>query len=261
MGRLQGIRCRRAQLYVEGLREEGIKEHTCTRTSKANNSSSCGEPSRMTHSARFCSTHFCNRRSQVQRRGTEKTAESDLWNMTVTRTSPTGCRRHHSNTRPPQQRLAYNCTLRKQKSSPTQRGMRETPHCNSAGDEHRDLTDTKKSNFLANNAVQVEWATFTSHRQELTTPRCPLKDRLQLFDATVTPSLVYASGTWTTIQETKQKLQKTRRRMLNAAHAANVDDEKPHDFGSESHEDMFKWDHFCAKAVWRWSSSSQKGFH
>ena len=57
-----------------------------------------------------------------------------------------------------------------------------------------------------NNAVQVELehrikcalATFTSQRQELTSPK--------LFDATVAPSLFHASGTWTMTEETKKKL-------------------------------------------------------
>ena len=35
--------------------------------------------------------------------------------------------------------------------------------------------------------IKCAWATFTSHRQELTSPTYPLRDRLELFDATVTP--------------------------------------------------------------------------
>ena len=72
------------------------------------------------------------------------------------------------------------------------------------------------------NAIEVEfehhikyaWATFTSHRQELTSPKYPLRDRLKLFDATVTPSLLHASGTWTMTEEMKEKLQTTPRRMM-----------------------------------------------
>ena len=63
------------------------------------------------------------------------------------------------------------------------------------------------------NAVQVEfdhctkcaWATFTSHRQDLTSPPYhPLRDRLKLLDATVTPPLLYASRTWTMTEEMKK---------------------------------------------------------
>ena len=97
------------------------------------------------------------------------------------------------------------------------------------------------------NAEQVElehrikcaWATFTNHRQELKSPKCPLRDRLKLFDAKKkVTSLFYASGTWTMTKEMKKKLQTTQRRMMRmitqtnrktgtghaAAHAASVDD-------------------------------------
>ena len=63
------------------------------------------------------------------------------------------------------------------------------------------------------NAVQVEpdhrikctRATFTSHGLELTSPKKPLRDRLQLFDTSATPSLLHGSD-------------------YAAAHAASVDD-------------------------------------
>ena len=72
------------------------------------------------------------------------------------------------------------------------------------------------------NAVQVEfehrikcvWSTFTTHRLELTSPKYPLRDRLKLFDATVTPSLFYASGTWTMTQDMVKKRRTTQRRMM-----------------------------------------------
>ena len=55
--------------------------------------------------------------------------------------------------------------------------------------------------------TKCAWATFTNHRQELTSPKCPLRDKL--FDATVAPSLLCTSGSWTTTEETKKKLQKS----------------------------------------------------
>ena len=110
------------------------------------------------------------------------------------------------------------------------------------------------------NAVHVEfkhrlkcvWATFTRHRQELMSPTLPLRD-LKLFDATVTPSLLDASGRWTMTEEMK-KLQTTKRRMMRmivrtqrksrtcsaAAHAAHLDgvaDDEPHHPDSELEED------------------------
>ena len=109
-------------------------------------------------------------------------------------------------------------------------------------------------------AVQVEfehhiecaWATFTSYRQELTSPKYPLRNRLKLFNATVTPSLLCASGTWTMTAEMKKKLQTTQRRMMRlimqtkrhtgincaVAHAASVTaDVEPHDPDSEQGSD------------------------
>ena len=111
-------------------------------------------------------------------------------------------------------------------------------------------------------AVQVEfdhhikcaWPTLARRRQELTSPTYPLRDRLKLFDATVTPSLLCASGTWTMTEEMKKKLQTTQRRMMRmimlttrksgkrlaAAHAAYVDeiaDGELHDPDSEPEND------------------------
>ena len=62
------------------------------------------------------------------------------------------------------------------------------------------------------NALQVEldhliecaWATFTSHRQELTSPTYPLRDRLKLLDATVT---ITPLRFWHVDDELKKKLQ------------------------------------------------------
>ena len=65
--------------------------------------------------------------------------------------------------------------------------------------------------------IKCARATITSHRQELTSPKYPLRDRLKLFDATVTRSLLYASGTWT-----------TRRNEKEAPDNATTDDENDH---------------------------------
>ena len=52
------------------------------------------------------------------------------------------------------------------------------------------------------------------HARELTSPKYPPRDRLKLFDATVTPSLLYASDTWTMTEEMRKELQTTQRRMM-----------------------------------------------
>ena len=45
--------------------------------------------------------------------------------------------------------------------------------------------------------IRAAWATFHKYRQELTSKKYMLKLRLRLFDATVSPTLCYAAGTWT----------------------------------------------------------------
>ena len=44
--------------------------------------------------------------------------------------------------------------------------------------------------------IRAAWATFHKYRQELTSKNYMLKHRLRLFDATVSPTVCYAAGTW-----------------------------------------------------------------
>ena len=77
-------------------------------------------------------------------------------------------------------------------------------------------------------------------------PKYTLRDRLKLLDATVTPPLLHASGTWTMTEEIQKNLQTTQRRMMRMiiqtkritgkghadAHAASGEDTagvEPHD--------------------------------
>ena len=62
--------------------------------------------------------------------------------------------------------------------------------------------------------IKAAWATFTHHRQELTNKNYPLSHRLRLFNATVTPTVLYASGTWTLTEAMGRQLNTTQRRML-----------------------------------------------
>ena len=47
------------------------------------------------------------------------------------------------------------------------------------------------------NRIRAAWATFHKYRQELTSRNYMLRHRLRLFDAVITPTMSYASGTWT----------------------------------------------------------------
>ena len=60
------------------------------------------------------------------------------------------------------------------------------------------------------NRIRAAWATFHKYRQELTSKNHLLKHRLRLFDAVITPTICYASRTWTPTR----MIQSTQRKML-----------------------------------------------
>ena len=62
--------------------------------------------------------------------------------------------------------------------------------------------------------IRAAWTTFHKYRQELTSKKYMLKFRLRLFDATVSPTLCYAAGTWTPSREHERMIRSTQRKML-----------------------------------------------
>ncbi len=48
------------------------------------------------------------------------------------------------------------------------------------------------------------WAKFMTYKGELCDKHYPLSDRLKLFNAVVTPTVLYGSGTWTMALEREQ---------------------------------------------------------
>ena len=62
--------------------------------------------------------------------------------------------------------------------------------------------------------IRAAWATFHKYRQELTSKNCMVKHRLRLFDATVSPTVCYAAGTWAPNKEHERMIQPTQRKML-----------------------------------------------
>ena len=64
------------------------------------------------------------------------------------------------------------------------------------------------------NRIRAAWATFHKYGQELISKRYMLKHRLQLFDAPITPTICYASGTWAPTKEHERMIQTTQRKML-----------------------------------------------
>ena len=64
------------------------------------------------------------------------------------------------------------------------------------------------------NRIRAPWATFHKYKQELRSKNYMLKHRLQLFDAAITPTICYASGTWAPTKEHERMIQSTQRKML-----------------------------------------------
>ena len=54
------------------------------------------------------------------------------------------------------------------------------------------------------NRLKAAWAAFHKYRQELTSKDYRLCHRLRLFNMVITPTLTYASGTWTLSQKTRK---------------------------------------------------------
>ena len=61
--------------------------------------------------------------------------------------------------------------------------------------------------------IRAAWATVHKYRQELTSKNYTLKHRLRLFDATVSPTICYAAGTWAPNKEHERMIQSTQRKM------------------------------------------------
>ena len=64
------------------------------------------------------------------------------------------------------------------------------------------------------NRLKAAWAAFHKYRQELTSKDYRLCHRLRLFGMVITPTLTYASGTWTRSQKHEKMIKTTQRKML-----------------------------------------------
>ena len=62
--------------------------------------------------------------------------------------------------------------------------------------------------------INTAWSKFMVMKQELCCKRYSLKARLKLFDAIITPTILYASGTWTMSAYREMLLRSTQRKML-----------------------------------------------
>ena len=64
------------------------------------------------------------------------------------------------------------------------------------------------------NRIRAGWAKFMANKQELTSKTYTLNDRLRLFDAVVSPTVLYASGARALTKEQERSIQGTQRKML-----------------------------------------------
>ena len=64
------------------------------------------------------------------------------------------------------------------------------------------------------NRLKAAWAAFHKYRQELTSKGYRLCHRLRLFNMVITPTMTYASGTWTLTQKHEKMIKTAQRKML-----------------------------------------------
>ena len=64
------------------------------------------------------------------------------------------------------------------------------------------------------NRLKAAWAAFHKYRQELTSKDYRLCHRLRLFNMVITPTMIYASGTWTLTLKHKKTMKTAQRKML-----------------------------------------------
>jgi hypothetical protein len=64
------------------------------------------------------------------------------------------------------------------------------------------------------NRIGKAWAKFGVYRNELTDRNITLGHRLRLFDAVITPTILYGCGSWVMTTERRRRIRSTQRRML-----------------------------------------------
>ena len=65
-----------------------------------------------------------------------------------------------------------------------------------------------------NNRIAAAWGAFSKHKQELTDRRHRLSDRLRMFDAVVTSTLLYGCESWTLRVDQQRRLKTVQRKMV-----------------------------------------------
>ena len=65
-----------------------------------------------------------------------------------------------------------------------------------------------------NHRITRAWCKFGQYKKELMSKAYPLSDRLRLFNAVVTPTVLYGSGAWVITKTREQKPRAAQRRMI-----------------------------------------------
>ena len=97
----------------------------------------------------------------------------------------------------------------------------------------RKLTFENSQEVELQNRIRAGWAKFMASKQELTGKYYSLNSRLKLFDALVSPTVLYAAGTWTLTKQQEHKLIVTQRRMLRMILGAGRRQQQPANEQSE----------------------------
>ena len=64
------------------------------------------------------------------------------------------------------------------------------------------------------NRMSKAWAKYNTHKNDLTNDRLPIELRLRLFNATVTPTMMYGSGSWALTEQMRNDVRTQQRKML-----------------------------------------------
>ena len=101
------------------------------------------------------------------------------------------------------------------------------------------------------NRLAAGWAAFHKHKGELCNKFYSLRDRIRLFDAVVTPAVLYGSAAWALTQSMEQKLTTTRRRMLRYVFRLH------RGFAPDSDDQLEGWVDFVRRTAHRVDTISQ----
>ena len=80
----------------------------------------------------------------------------------------------------------------------------------------RMLCSTRPHHVEVDNRIRQAWNKFFANKHVLCDRRVALRQRLQLFDAVITPTILYGAGSWVLTEELKSRIRKTQRRMLRS---------------------------------------------